>query len=249
VKIIDIPGGQGSEAWHEHRRTHWNASDAPAMMGCSPYKTRNQLLRELKTGVTPEPDAATQRRFDEGHRREALARPVAERIIGDDLYPIVKANGRYSASLDGETLDGLTDFEHKALNDELRAIMVEGCTGANLPLLYRVQMEHQLHCSGAERTLFMASEWSDTGELVDERHCWYYPDPALRRQVLAGWEQFERDLAEYVPQDPAAQVVAAVQEHLPAVSVQVRGTLAVVSNLEPFGVALRAYDPSEPNSP
>ena len=44
MKIIDLPGGQGSEAWHQHRAQHWNASDAAAMMGCSSYQTRNELL-------------------------------------------------------------------------------------------------------------------------------------------------------------------------------------------------------------
>ena len=36
---------QGSKEWHEHRSTHWNASDAPAILGCSPYKSRSELLR------------------------------------------------------------------------------------------------------------------------------------------------------------------------------------------------------------
>ena len=69
---------QGTPEWRAHRTNHFNASDAPAMMGCSPYETRTQLLHRLKTGVGPEVDAATQRRFEDGHRFEALARPLAE---------------------------------------------------------------------------------------------------------------------------------------------------------------------------
>jgi putative phage-type endonuclease len=244
MRIVDIP--QGSEAWHQHRRSHLNASDAPAMMGCSPYKTRSALLREMHTGVALEADAATQRLYDGGHRAEALARPIAEGIVGEELYPITKANGRYSASLDGETLGGEIDFEHKTLNDELRAAIVND--SAELPLLYRVQMEHQLHCSGAERTLFMASRW-DGDTLIEERHCWYYPDLALRAQILAGWAQFEADLAAYVPTDAVPVVVAAAMPSLPAVSVQVQGSLAVVSNLQPFGVALRAFIAGIPKKP
>jgi len=34
---------QGTKEWHEHRNKHFNASDAPAMMGASPYKTRNRI--------------------------------------------------------------------------------------------------------------------------------------------------------------------------------------------------------------
>jgi predicted phage-related endonuclease len=52
---------QGSPEWLAHRLNFDNASDAPAMMGCSPYKTRQQLLHERATGITPEVNAATQR--------------------------------------------------------------------------------------------------------------------------------------------------------------------------------------------
>lgn len=254
MKIIDIPGGQGSEAWHRHRREHFNASDAPAMMGCSPHKTRAQLLHETHTGLAAEVDAATQRRFDDGHRFEALARPVAERLVGEDLYPIIVASGRLSASLDGVTLDQRTNFEHKSLNDELRACFdeidrTEGANGSLLPLHFRVQMEHQMHCSGSERTLFMASRWNADSELIEERHCWYFPDLELRAQILAGWEQFAADLAVYVPTEAAPVVTAAPQEHLPALSVQLQGALAVVSNLQPFGMALRAFIAKIPAKP
>ena len=58
---------QGTPEWHAYRSNHFNASDAPTMLGCSPYKTRTQLLREMATGNTQAVDAATQRRFDDGH--------------------------------------------------------------------------------------------------------------------------------------------------------------------------------------
>ena len=41
-----------------------------------------------KTPVTPEVDAGTQRLFDAGHRFEALARPRAEALVGEDLSPL-----------------------------------------------------------------------------------------------------------------------------------------------------------------
>ncbi|HET7596027.1 MAG TPA: YqaJ viral recombinase family protein, partial [Burkholderiales bacterium] len=98
MKILSLV--QGTPEWFAHRATCFNASDAPAMLGISPYKTRAQLLQERATGVTPEIDDATQKRFDDGHRYEALARPLAEGIIGDELYPCVGTDddGRYSAS-------------------------------------------------------------------------------------------------------------------------------------------------------
>ena len=48
MKIVNLT--QGTPEWHAHRARHFNASDAPAMMGCNPYMTRAQLLRELHTG-------------------------------------------------------------------------------------------------------------------------------------------------------------------------------------------------------
>lgn len=256
MKIIDLPGGQGSEAWHQHRAQHWNASDAAAMMGCSSYQTRNELLHRIwcqRKGLpVPAPSEEQQRLFDEGHRTERLARPgVAEPIIGDDLYPIVVANGRLSASLDGSTLDVVELFEHKLLNQALREAMHEGCTGADLPLEYRVQMEHQQHCAGetVKRTLFVASEWDRDGNLVEERHCWYYPEPALREKILAGWQQFERDIEAYEPREATPIVKAQPTEHLPAPSVAVSGSLAVLTNLAPFGVALRAFVEKIPKKP
>lgn len=224
---------QGSPEWHAHRATHFNASDAPAMMGCSPYQTRTELLARMKTGINAEVDAATQRRFDDGHRFEALARPLAEQLIGDDLYPVTGSRGELSASFDGLTMDGTIAFEHKSLNGDLRQLVWAEDSGNDfLPLHYRVQMEQQMLVSGAERVLFMASKWNGE-ELVEERHCWYYPDTELRAKIVAGWEQFAKDLASFVPEAKAAPVVAKPVEGFGALTLRVEGRV-LASNLDTF---------------
>jgi len=242
---------QGTAEWLAHRRSHFNASDAAAMMGCSPYKSRNQLLHELKTGIAAEVSAEGQRRFDDGHRFEALARPLAEEFIGEDLYPVVGTEGKLSASFDGLTMLRKKNFEHKSLNDELRACFAQIETldaavrdtegGKLLPMYHRVQMEHQhLVCKSAEQTLFMASKWRGE-DLVEERHCWYTPDPELAAAVAAGWEQFEQDLEAYEPVEMATPIVAASVVHLPALSMKVEGSITLVDNLTVFGAALENY--------
>jgi predicted phage-related endonuclease len=185
------------------------------------------------TGLSVEVDAATQRRFDDGHRFEALARPLAEKIIDAELYPVTGSEGRLSASFDGLTMDETMCFEHKSLNDELRSVMVEGGTGANLALMYRVQMEQQLMISGAEECLFMASKWQ--GEtLIEERHTWYAPDAELRAAILQGWTQFAIDLAAYAPPAEAAPVASGrAPETLPALRIEVTG-MVTASNLTDF---------------
>ncbi|ALV06667.1 YqaJ viral recombinase family protein [Roseateles depolymerans] len=232
---------QGSPEWLAYRAQHFNASDAPAMMGVSPYKTRAELLRELHTGVAAEIDEGTQRRYDNGHRAEALARPLAEEFIGQELYPVTGSNGRLSASFDGLTLDYSIGFEHKALNNELRECFRRVATpeyrecdpGRELPIYHRVQMEQQLMISGAEKVLFMASQWNGE-ELVEEQHCWYFPDAALRAEIVAGWDQFAKDLAAYkLPEAAEPAPVGKAPEALPALLIEVTGKVTS-SNLADF---------------
>lgn len=245
---------QGSAAWHQHRREHFNASDAPAMLGCSPYKTRQALLHEVATGIVDaEIDAGTARRFADGHRIEALARPLAEQIIGEELAPLVLADGKYSASFDGLTFEGDTAWECKTLNAALRDAIpnrLDGIpeSGHQLPEHYRAQLEQQAMVSGCERILFTAASL-DGDEISEGRHCWYTPDPAMRARLVAGWEQFEKDVAAYVPTEPVAPVVAAPMESLPAVVVQVQGALTVGGNLPAFGQALRDFIARIPQRP
>ncbi len=241
MKMIDHP--QGSTEWLAHRANHFNASDAPAMLGVSPYKTRAALLREMHTGVSVDIDIATQKRFDNGHRAEALARPLAEKIIGEELYPVVGAEGRLSASFDGLTMDETQGFEHKALNAELRAAFRQidalgpcddAAPGQLLPIYHRAQMEQQLMISGAERVLFMSSEFDADGNLVEEHHCWYYPDDEMRGAILNGWVQFAEDLANYtLPPAAESAPVGKAPETLPALRIEVTGSVTA-SNLAEF---------------
>lgn len=232
---------QGTPEWNEFRATHYSASEAPAMLGESSYMTREQLVKQHALGITEEIDAMTQRRFDEGHRIEALARPLAEDIIGEELYPCVGSDGKYSASFDGLTMLETVCWEHKTMNDVLRRKEIP------LPVQYRIQMEQQLMVSGAEKCLFMATRWVGS-ECVEEMHEWYLPDPALRKRIVAGWEQFEKDVAAYKP-EAAEPVVARATESLPAVYAKVEGTLAVQSNLSEFGVLLREFISHIPAQP
>jgi predicted phage-related endonuclease len=231
---------QGSAEWLAHRARYFNASDAPAMMGCSPYETRDQLVARLATGLRPEVDARTQQRFDAGHRYEAQARPLAEAIIGETLYPVVATEGKNSASSDGLTMDESINWEHKSLNDELRSVMVEGCDGSVLPLYNRVQMDAQNNVFRCEKTLFMASKWE--GEtLVEERHCWYEGDAELAARIEAGWAILEADVASYIPPAAAPLVVAEPVQALPAVSIRVDGSIAVINNFDAFEAAVRDF--------
>lgn len=246
---------QGSPEWIAHRAKARNASDAPAMLGCSPYMTRSELLHALHTGLRPEAGPEQQRRFDAGHAIEAAQRPAAEEIVGEDLYPCVGVETlattidgsdalELSASFDGITMDETTVYECKTLNDDLRAALqavggIEANDGRNLPKHYRVQMQQQLMVCGGKRVLFVAA----SADGNDVRRCWYYPDAELAREIMAGWRQLDTDLAAYVP--PAASTVEKIVpepvEALPAPVIQVSGQLTLQDNFKVFEQRLRHF--------
>ena len=226
---------QGSQLWLNHRRTHRNASDTPCVTGHSPYKTRSKFMGEYVSGIVEDTDDATQSRFADGHRSERLARPLMAQIIGEDLSPVVGVSGVWSASFDGLTFDEMIAAEHKALNDTLRAV---SCA-TELPIYYREQMEHQLMVCGGEKCLFMASKWNDDDTLAEEVHFWYEPDLALRAQIIAAWDMFEKDVAAYVPSEVKEMPKAEVTIDLPALFVHAKGEITE-HNMEAFGVALTA---------
>lgn len=236
--MITVDYIQGTPEWHAHRAQHLNASDAPAMLGASTNHSRTDLIREMAAGVPREfSDFVQERVIDPGHEFEEQARAVAEELVGQELYPVTGVSGKYSASFDGLTLLEDIAWEHKRLNQTLRDAMFDGCTGTDLPLMYQIQMEHQAMVSECERVFFMASEWRQTSagwELVEERHCWYVPNPELRARIVAGWAQLEADVAAFEP-GPASEPVPVgrAPETLPALSIQVTG-MVTASNLAEF---------------
>ena len=236
---------QGSPEWAAHRARSLNASELAAAMGLSSYITRAELIKQKATGIVPDVDAATQHRFNKGHEFEAIARPWAEEIIGEELFPVVLAGEvdalPLSASLDGQTLMGDVTWEHKSGNAKLFASLDMGV----IPEEYHPQMEQGLMISGAEKCLFMAS----SGDKDTMRYAWYESSPTLRAKIIPTWMQLQADIEAYVPTEPAVPVVATPQKLLPAVSVRVDGALQINDNLSLFGAALRQFIEDIPQQP
>ena len=224
MKIHNV--AQGSPEWLALRAEHFTASEAPAMMGCSKYQSRTELLAQKKTGLTPEIDAFTQKNFDRGHATEALARPIVEKMIGEELYPVVGSKDQYLASMDGLSMLGDIVFEHKLWNAEL----VEQVKAGDLSPTYYWQLEQQLMVSGAEYAIFVCSDGTEENMV----HMEYRSVPGRAEQLIAGWKQFEQDLADFVAPAPK-QVEAAgkAPDSLPALRIEVTG-MVTASNLALF---------------
>lgn len=216
---------QGSPEWLALRSDFFTASEAPAMMGVSKYQTRTELLALKHSGIAPEVNASTQRLFDNGHRTEAMARPLVETMIGEDLFPVVGSLGNLLASMDGMTIMGDTLFEHKALNQSLVAQVQAG----GLEPHYYWQLEQQLYVSGASKVIFVCSDGTEENFVSME----YTPVAGRIEQLLAGWEQFKKDLAEFVPVAHVPDAIGKAPDELPALRIELTG-MVTASNLKVF---------------
>lgn len=228
---------QGSQAWHDFRSSHFGASELPAAAGNSNYQTREDLIKEKATGIGKDVSDFTQSIFDKGHRAEAGARPIAERIINDDLSPMVmsiEVDGmNISASLDGINFSGDIIFEHKLISKKLIAQIESG----NLDEHYKMQMDQQLLVSGAGKCLFMISDGTENSF----RYCWYETTEERKRAIFAIWKQFAIDLSNYKPSEDTPEVIAALVQDLPSLSIRVNGSISLISNLDRFGTRLNEF--------
>ena len=223
MKIHNV--AQGSAEWLALRAKFRTASEAPAMMGASKYQTRTDLLAAKKTGITPDVTPSQQFIFDKGHATEALARPLTEALIGEELYPIVATEGNLLASMDGATMLGETLFEHKLWNESVVAQVKAG----DLAPHYYWQLEQQLLVSGAERVIFVCSD----GTPENFVHMEYRPVAGRAAQLIEGWKQFEADLANFEMADAPSIVVGKAPDELPALRIELTG-MVTASNLKVF---------------
>lgn len=217
---------QGSPEWMEFRLTHFGASEAASMLGLSKTVKRTELLHMKHTGTAKEfSDWVQENILDHGHEVEALARPIIEMSLGEDLYPMVFSLGKISASCDGLTMLEETAWENKQRNKALYESIVSGV----LPQEHMPQAQQVLMVTGASRLIFSCSDGTETGTVTME----VFPDESWFQRIRAGWLQFEKDLAEYVPVAAEMKPVGRTPETMPALRIEVTG-MVTASNLQAY---------------
>jgi putative phage-type endonuclease len=179
---------QNTAEWHHWRRQGIGASDAPVIMGETPFKTP-KILWSLKTGrIEEEPAGSAARR---GRELERFARRAYERQTGIQMEPLCMVHEGLEwmrASLDGLSFDGSTLLEIKcpiSLRD--RASAQEG----RIPSQYHAQLQHQLEVTRAERAHYWSFNGSD-GILIEIR-----PDREYAKRLVeaeaAFWQLVKED--------------------------------------------------------
>jgi putative phage-type endonuclease len=149
VKLVTIK--QNSRQWHDWRGKGLGASDAPAIMGQSPYQSAFALWGD-KTGLLPreEPNAFAVAAMQRGRDLEPVARALYEQLTGrvvedlageHDTYPFIRAS-----------FDGIvpSTFEHfveiKCPGQEAH----DKAKAGKVPDYYYPQVQQQFLVSGAK---------------------------------------------------------------------------------------------------
>lgn len=229
MQILDLV--QGTESWDKHRSSARNASAASCVLNFNPKTSRQEYLRICAGYSEKEISEWVQKNlFDKGHEVEDKARPVIADLIGEAVYPItgISDDDYLSASFDGITMDESTIWENKLDNKDLSAYIQ---INDDLPDSHWPQVEQQLMISKAERCLFTL--FDKAGNMTVEH--WYKSRPERQAQIMAAWQQFDIDLANYQHVEVKSAVTGAPVDSLPAIIYTMDKTdLSITSNFDVY---------------
>ncbi len=171
---------QGSAEWHEHRRSHRNASETAAVLGLSPFMTPYQLW-QIKLGLVASEVTPA---MLHGTQLEPQARAAYEALTGHVMQPLVLVDGEYSASLDGMTLGGERIVEIKVPFRGRESTLWKSAAEGRVPEHYGYQIQHQMMVAGAEVADFYVFDGAE-GLLLEVK-----PQPETWPQIRAAWDAF-----------------------------------------------------------
>jgi putative phage-type endonuclease len=199
---------QNTPAWLEARKTAIGASDAPIILGISPWSTPNQLWHRKK-GLIPEQEMSSG--MSRGHRLEEEARQWFEKRSGLLMFPAVKLHKEHKylmASLDGITMEEDAIVEIKCPKSEIHEMAKNG----KLPDYYMAQVQHQLLVTGLPMAHYCSYDGQEGVIVVVER------DEALIDKILYACAEFYAYMTENVApplcERDYAQIIVE-EEHIP----------------------------------
>lgn len=140
---------QGSQYWKRWRKQGIGASDAPAIMGVSPWSTKSDWLQ---TSLGFQHFRGNARTF-RGERLEPFVRAMCNQQLNKEFRAICAEHDDYPwlrASLDGLCMDNEHILEIKCPNDSAHSKAV----GGGVPNYYYPQLQHQFLVTGLDRLTY-----------------------------------------------------------------------------------------------
>lgn len=187
---------QGSEEWHELRRGKIGASDAPVIMGVSPW-CNPQDLWEMKLGLKPPPEIKPH--MQRGLLMEAAAREYFYIMTGHEVYPEVYVSPTFEwmmASLDGISKDEKVLLEIKCPGKEDHALAEQGY----IPPKYYPQLQHQLAVMQLNSLYYLSYDGQEGVILTVERDQEYI-DKLIDKEM-----EFYQCLQHFIPPAPSIKI-------------------------------------------
>lgn len=158
MKIIHLE--QNTDEWLIWRSGGIGGSDAPAIMGVSPWDTPLSLWQRRLGKVPPKEMSVAMMR---GHELEPIARALLSRRTGMIFEPVCCEHDTVSwlkASLDGLEIQRRAIAEIKAPGEEDHNLAKQGI----VPAKYWPQLQHQMVVSGIKRTFYASYRPEDEEE-------------------------------------------------------------------------------------
>ncbi len=144
---------QGTPEWHSWRKTLLTASDVPAILNKSPYKTARDLWFEKSGFGEDEPDESTSRIFRMGHEAEAEIRDLFLKQTKIEMKPTCFENDeRFGASLDGYD-KRLGILEAKLVGKD---VLERAISTNEIPEHHAIQIQTQLFVSESDKAFWGA---------------------------------------------------------------------------------------------
>jgi putative phage-type endonuclease len=131
---------QHTQDWHDFRSTHIGASDAPVIMGVSPWKTPEQLLHDK---IKCDHNHVTAAHMQNGLDMEETVRKHFYNTFGMHIEPAIFVSDTHPwmmASLDGIDAEGrIVEIKCPGISDHKTALK------GDIPKKYYPQLQHQMY--------------------------------------------------------------------------------------------------------
>lgn len=159
------------------RRNGIGSSDAPVVMGISPWTTPYQLWQDKVFGNVERFDNPSMKR---GRDLEETARQEFEKIVGTLVAPDCIVHSKFDwmrASLDGIDADRKVMVEIKCPNQEDHSLALS----KKVPEKYWPQVQHQMEVAGLDQMYYFSFDGRN-GVLVEVRRDPSYVDKLLESE-------------------------------------------------------------------
>lgn len=231
MKVVNTK--QGSKEWRTWRGKGLGASDAPAVMGASPWTSRFELWLE-KTGLGTRPPAneyqlAAMRR---GNELEPVARDLFEKKVGK-LFPSISGehdeHPYLRASLDGynEETNSMLEIKCPSKVDHTKAL------DGKVPDKYVAQLQMQFLVCGATKAYYVSYDGLQSLAAVEVS-----PDAKyislLQMELIAFWKLVQTKVPPEVTREDAQKLVKMVVDNMDGLNTAVN-TLRVLLDVPKQG--------------